>query len=397
MRHTLLLLSCLCSFFVLAQKKQKIQKNYDLVDAKMDKMPAEYNQSMDNISDYIKSNFQTESDRIRAVFYWTANNISYDADNMFEVKFDESLQDRIVRTFKAQKGTCFDYANIFNQLATSIGIKSVVVNGYTKWNKVKVDNLSHSWNAARIDNKWYLFDPTWGSGYVINGMFTRRLDNNNFKVDPELMINTHMPFDYLWQLREYPITNQEFIEGVYAGDDAKQKFDYANEIIRFESLPKMEQLLEVSQRIEKGGMKNQHISQAFLHAKTAWRNENEREKGKKYTEIIDQYNRANSQLNDFIHYRNKQFQPLVSDEEIKRKIQEPIDSLIKCQEVLSDFEKEVSSANKSNVENLRKTISQTLERAEEHLKFVNLYLTKPALIRKTMFYKIVQRPKVVNN
>ncbi|MEN9909756.1 MAG: hypothetical protein RLZZ540_2905 [Bacteroidota bacterium] len=397
MRHTLLFLSCLCSFFVLAQKKQKIQKNYDLIDAKMDKMPAEYNQSMDSIGNYIKSNFQTESERVRAVFYWTANTISYDADNMFEVKFDESLQDRIERAFKAQKGNCFDYSNIFNQLATSVGIKSVVVNGYTKWNKVKVDNLSHSWNAARIDNKWYLFDPTWGSGYVVNGIFTRRLDDKHFKVDPELMINTHMPFDYLWQLREYPITNQEFMDGVYAGEDTKQKFDFVKEIARFDSLPKVEQLLEVSQRIEKGGMRNQHISQAFVHAKTAWRNENEREKGNKYTEIINQFNKANGQLNDFIHFRNKQFQPIVPDQEIKRKIQEPIDSLIICQKTLSDFEKEVSSANKPNVENLKKAISQTLERADEHLKFVNLYLTKPILVRKTMFYKVVQRPKVVHN
>ncbi|MBA0882550.1 transglutaminase domain-containing protein [Flavobacterium undicola] len=397
MRHTLLLLSCLCSFFVLAQKKQKIQKNYDLVDTKMDKMPAEYNQSMDSIGNYIKSNFQTESERVRAVFYWTANSISYDADNMFEVKFDESLQDRITRAFKAQKGNCFDYSNIFNQLATVVGIKSVVVNGYTKWNKVKVDNLSHSWNAARIDNKWYLFDPTWGSGYVVNGIFTRRLDDKHFKVDPELMINTHMPFDYLWQLREYPITNQEFMDGVYAGDESKQKFDFVKEIARLDSLPKVEQLLEVSQRIEKGGMRNQHISQAFVHAKTAWRNENEREKGNKYTEIINQFNKANSQLNDFIHFRNKQFQPIVPDQEIKRKIQEPIDSLIICQKTLSDFEKEVSSANKPSVENLKKAISQTLERAEEHLQFVNLYLTKPALVRKTMFYKVVQRPKVVHN
>lgn len=397
MRNILLLLSCFCCFFVLAQKKQKVQKNYDLIDAKMDKMPSDFNQSMDDISKYIKTNFETESDRIRAVYYWTVKTISYDVDNMFEVKFDEKLQDRIARAFNDKKGVCFDYANIFNQLATSVGIKSVVVNGYTKWNKVKVDNLSHSWNAARIDDKWYLFDPTWGSGYVVNGIFTRRPDDKHFKVDPELMINTHMPFDYLWQLREYPISNQEFIEGVYTGDDAKQKFDYANEIIRFESLPRIDQLKEVSDRIEKGGMRNQHISQAFVYAKTAWRNENEREKGKKYTEIIDQFNRVNRQLNDFIHYRNKQFQPLVSDEEIKRKIQEPIDSLIKCQEVLSDFEKEVSSANKSSVENLRKTISQTLERANEHLQFVNLYLTKPILVRKTMFYKVVQRPKVVNN
>lgn len=363
----------------------------------MDQMPVGFNQSMDSISDYIKTNFQTESDRIRAVFYWTTKTISYDADNMFEVKFDESLKDRIERAFNNQKGNCFDYASIFNQLATNLGIKSMVVSGYTKWNKIKVDNLSHAWNAARIENTWYLFDPTWGSGYVINGIFTRRQDDKHFKVDPEMMINTHMPFDYLWQFRNYPITNQEFMEGVYAGDDAKQRFDFVKEIARFESLPKVNQLLEVSQRIEKGGMKNQHISQAFVHAKTAWRNENEREKGNQYGWIIDQFNAANRQLNDFIHYRNKQFQPIVSDEEIKRKIEEPKYNLIKCQEALSDFEKEANIANKSNIESLKKAISQTLERTEEHLKFVNLYLTKPALVRKTMFYKIVQKPKMVNN
>lgn len=389
----LLLLTCFCSIFVLAQKKQKIQKNHDLIDVKMDNMPEAYAQSIDSVSNYIKSNFATESDRIRAVFYWTVHTISYDADNMFEVKFDENLQDRIARAFNDKKGNCFDYANIFNQLANRLGIKSMVVNGYTKWNKIKVDNLSHSWNAARIDNKWYLFDPTWGSGYVIDGIFTRRLDNKHFKVDPEIMINSHMPFDYLWQFREYPINNQEFMDGVYSGDETKQKFDYANEIIRFESLLKVEQLLEVSQRIEKGGMKNQHVSQAFVHAKTAWKNENEREKRRKFSDIINKRNEANKQLNDFIYYKNKLFQPIIPDEEIKKMIQEPRDKIIKCQQELAFFEKTATYVNKTGVDNLKKSIELVLVSAEEQLKFVNAYLAKPILDRKTLFYKPMSKTK----
>lgn len=395
MRYFFLLLSCFCSFLVLGQKKQKIQKNYNLIDAKMDKMPVGFAQSMDSISTYIENNFQTESDKIRAVFYWTAKTISYDADNMFEVKFDESLQERISRAFNTQKGNCFDYASIFNQLANAVGVKSLVISGYTKWNKVRIDNLSHAWNAARIDNKWYLFDPTWGSGYVINGVFTRRLNNDNFKVDPEMMINTHMPFDYLWQFLNHPLTNQEFMDGVY--DDAKENFDFEKEIVRYESLPRVEQLLEVSQRIEKGGMKNQHISQAFVHAKTAWRNEDQRTKGNKYSEIIDQFNQANKEFNEFLHYRNKQFQPIVPDEEIRKKIEEPKAKMLKCQEALSEFEKIAGPANKMGIDNLKKTIVKALERTEEHLQFVNSYLTKPNLVRKTMFYKTVQKPKMVSN
>ncbi|MEL1239608.1 transglutaminase domain-containing protein [Flavobacterium flavipallidum] len=394
MRATFLLFLCLCSFSVFPQKKQKIQNNYDSIDEVMDKMPADYNQSMDAIAKYISYNFQSEPDRIRAVYYWTTKTISYDVDNMFEVKFDEKLQDRIARAFADKKGVCFDYASIFNQLANSVGVKSFVISGYTKWNKVKVDNLTHAWNAARVDNKWYLFDPTWGSGFVLNGIFTRRLDDKNFKVDPELMINTHMPFDYLWQLKDFPITNQEFIEGVYS-DDKKQKFDFVNEIEKFENEPKLQQLYVVAQRIEKGGMKNQHIAQAFVHAKTAWRNESERDKGKQYSEIVEQFNRANQSLNDFIHYRNKQFQPLVADAEIKRKIQEPRDGFVKCQEVLLDFEKSLSSeANKTSITNLREAISKRLENAEMHLQFVNNYLAKAVPARKMMFYnKIVMKPK----
>lgn len=393
MKSFFLLFCCFCSFFVLAQKKQKVHHNYDVVDTKMDKMPATYAQSMETVSNYIKDNFVTEPERIRAVFYWTAKTISYDVDNMFEVKFEEKLQDRTERAFENKKGVCFDYANIFSQLANAVGIKSVVISGYTKWNKIKIDNLSHAWNGARIDNKWYLFDPTWGSGYVLNGVFTRRLDDKNFMVDPEIMINTHMPFDYLWQFRSYPISNQEFMEGVYLGDDQKQKFDYAKELERFESLPKLERLYEVAQRIEKGGMKNQHIAQAYIHAKTAWKNENEREKGKQFTEIVNKFNRANRQLNDFINYRNKQFQPLVSDDELKRKILNPRDSLIECRETLFEFEKNSSSANKSNVDNLKEAITKRLEKSEEYLQFVNAYLSKTQSTRKTMFYKVVTKTR----
>ncbi len=154
-------------------------------------------------------------------------------------------------------------------------------------------------------------------------------------------------------------------------------------------------MFEVAQRIEKGGMKNQHISQAYVHAKTAWRNESERENGKQYGEIVSQFNRANHQLNDFINYRNKQFQPMVSDVEIKKRIQEPIDSLIKCRERLFEFEKSLSNVNnKSNVNNLKEAIAKRLEKSEEYLQFVNSYLSKPISVRRTMFYTTVVRKRV---
>ncbi|PRZ24989.1 transglutaminase domain-containing protein [Flavobacterium granuli] len=380
MRHTLLLLSCFCSFFVLAQKKQKIQNNYDLIDAKMDKMPLAYAQSMDSVSHYIKSNFETESDKIRAVFYWTANTISYDTENMFLVNFEEKPQDRVVKILNTKKGICVDYANVFKEIANLLGMKTFVVQGYVKTNGV-VNNLAHVWNAAKIDDKWYLFDPTWGSGYVINGVFTRRINNEYFKADPEIMINTHMPFDYLWQFREYPIGNQEFINGVYLGDDTKQKFDFVNEIIRLESLSRVDQCKESIVRIEKGGMKNQHVSQAYISKKRElmFEEDNVRrvkfEKVQaKFREVANQFSMSIVQLNNFIDYRNKRFQPPLPDKEIKRMIQEPIDRLLDTKDSILYLEENIDEQNRVNLEGLKSSIAQTLERSDKHLQFVKTYL-----------------------
>lgn len=376
----LLLLTCCCSIFVLAQKNQKNQNNYDLIDVKMDKMPVAYAQSMDSVSNYIKSNFETESDRIRAVFYWTANTISYDTENMFLVNFEEKPQDRVVKTLNIKKGICIDYANVFKEIANLLGMKTFVIQGYVKTNGV-VNNLAHVWNASKIDNKWYLFDPTWGSGYVINGVFTRRINNEYFKVDPEIMINSHMPFDYLWQFRDYPITNQEFIEGVYLGDDAKQKFDFVNEIARLESLSRVEQCKESIVRIEKGGMKNQHVSQAYINKKRElmFEEDNVRrvkfEKVQaKFREVANQFSMSIIELNKFVDYRNKRFQPSLPDKEIKRMLQEPIDRLSNTKDSILYLEENIDEQNRANLNNLKRSIAQALDSAGGHLQFVNAYL-----------------------
>jgi tagatose-1,6-bisphosphate aldolase non-catalytic subunit AgaZ/GatZ len=48
--------------------------------------------STDAIADYINAHFQTEDNKIRAVFYWTASNISYDVDKMVALNNKEALE-----------------------------------------------------------------------------------------------------------------------------------------------------------------------------------------------------------------------------------------------------------------------------------------------------------------
>jgi hypothetical protein len=139
--------------------------------------------------------FQRE--KTRAIFAWIAGNIEYDVINMFALNFSEDTTAKIARALQTRKGICENYATLFTAVCNAAGIESVVVEGYTK-QRGFTDYIPHAWSAARLDGAWYLFDPTWGSGYIEKGQFTRKMNDGYFKATPESFIATHMPFDYLW-------------------------------------------------------------------------------------------------------------------------------------------------------------------------------------------------------
>lgn len=381
MKNTLLFLSFFLHFLSFGQVKDHSL----LIDKKIASIPFEKTQNTADIAHFINSNFKTETEKMRAVFYWTATNIRYDIASISSVPTQETPQDRINKTLKTRKGVCADYSLIFNEIANLVSIKSFVVHGYTKQNG-KINNLSHAWCAAKIDSKWYLFDPTWGAGSVNNNAFTQKLNNKYFKVNPEQMIASHMPFDYLWQLLNNPITHQEFIEGKTSTN--KNRYDFSSEIAKYESLPSKDQLFETAQRIEKNGIKNQLILNAYNHAKKSWTVERDNATNAKYNQIVSDFNEAINELNDFVYYRNNKFKPHLPDEEIKAMIQIPNEKFKKCQEFIYKIGG-TNSENANNINNLRKQIADALAQSEMHLQFVNKYLSKSTLVRKTMFSKII--------
>ncbi|WP_278034740.1 transglutaminase domain-containing protein [Flavobacterium nitratireducens] len=133
------------------------------IDTKISKIPVELSKSTTGIAQFINDHFKSDNEKIRAVFYWTATNISYDVANMNNPNQFQTSQEKIENTLNTKKGVCIHYAEVFNDIARKVGIQSEIIYGYTKQHG-KIDQLSHAWSAAKIDNKWFVFDPTWGSG-----------------------------------------------------------------------------------------------------------------------------------------------------------------------------------------------------------------------------------------
>lgn len=379
-RIKFLVFSLLFSLFSIGQAPA----SYTSIDTRMSEIPKHLTSSTSSIANYINSNFKTDDDKIRAIYYWTASNISYNVDNMYAVATTESIGNKIIKTLKSRTGTCGDYAAVFTDVANKVGVNTVIISGYTKQNG-KVDALSHVWCASFIGNKWYLFDPTWASGYVDKGRFYKKMEDTYFKVSPSTMIATHMPFDNLWQFLNFPITNQEFYAGISQIDKSKKRFDFQAEIANYNQLAEVDQLLSATDRIEKNGVKNELIKKAIAYNRKKVDYLKESKSIADLNYIINLYQEGVTELNVFINYRNKQFKPLNSDAEIKKMIISPNNKLEYCQELLNNLER-VGASNTSNINKIKKSLQETVRMARQHEAFIFNYLSKPIKARESLFY-----------
>jgi len=362
------------------------QDRYALIDSKMSKIPLSATATSKGIADYIAANFKSENEKLRASFFWVAANIRYDVTNMEHIEFSDTSEQKIHKTLTTRKGVCIHYAELFNAIVSQLGFESEIIEGYTK-QYGKVASLSHAWCAVKSEGKWWLFDPTWGSGTVNNGVFAKKLNNFYFKTPSKAMLETHMPFDYLWQLSRYPISNAEFISGKVAVNPAKPVFNFADEIEKLKQKTEEIKLFECIARVEANGVSTKLIKDYFENKKHELSGKRNNQAVEKLNLIVEESNAATAMFNDFIFYRNKKFKPTLPDDTIREMIVAPKEKVLKCQKDL-DRIGTVDEQNRATVMAFRKNLTELLLQIEEQEKFVNEYLSKGKLARKSMFSKV---------
>lgn len=357
---------------------------YSYVDNKMASIPLDSTTTTSRIANYITSNFRSQDEKIRAVYYWVTNNISYDVANMYQPNNMDSPQIKISNALKTRKGVCIHYAEVFSEIANKVGVKTYIVGGYTR-QFGELSKIGHAWNASQVDGKWFLFDATWGAGSIDgNNKFVEKPNNTYFKRDPERMIATHMPFDYLWQLLSQPLTNNEFISGKIDTTKPKVSFDYKAEIAKYEALTDAEKALEASKRIEKNGLVNNMIKENFELKKNEFTVRNQNKNVEKLIAISADFNEAIRDLNEFIFFRNKKFKPAQTDEALQKMIKDVRVKMEKCRDDVYKIGT-LSPENAGNLNSLKKAILDGIEKTKENEDFLKEYLSKGLVGRKLMF------------
>jgi transglutaminase/protease-like cytokinesis protein 3 len=370
---------------IIAQKSVVVNE-YAAIDKKALFIPDSLTNTPPKIADYINLNFKTENEKVRAAFIWVASNIQYDIENMYSLNFYEKKEEKISKSLRTRKGICENYASLFTEICNNVGIKSTVIEGYTKQNG-KTDYLPHAWSGALIDNTWFLFDPTWGSGYVNAGKFIKKINNEYYKVNPNTLIKSHMPFDYLWQFLNYTITYQEFQDSKILPNKNKTFFKFNDSIQAYEKLNHIEQLESTAYRIEKNGIKNSMVFDRYQHIKIEIEHDKQNQKVNLYNSAVVDYNQSIKNFNDFIEYRNKQFIPKKSDSEIQFMFDK---STNKLNEAKNKLAKIINSDE--NTVKMMQQISTSIEEMDikinEQKEWLKQYFSKSKSGRKSMFYKV---------
>ena len=190
-------------------------QDFSSVDEHARSLPRSKASSVEKLAQHLCSPFSSETQKVRAIYVWMAENIRYSTATVTSRSL--TVEQRLKRqeperVLQRKNAVCEGYANLFEALCEEAGLHSLVVTGRTKLPNGRVAPVGHAWNMVRADGQWHLLDVTWGAGGVDgrNGKYVKSLSDEFFLSDPVAFVQHHLPHDPLFQLLPEAVGFQTF-------------------------------------------------------------------------------------------------------------------------------------------------------------------------------------------
>lgn len=229
------LLFCILSFIsvsVRAQYTDIAHANFTQADSIADLYSGFSLKDLRKLSYVLTTHLFSEEEKFRAIYKWVCNNIDYDyflflqhkqKENKFKTQeeidaWNKKFSARVFKNLVSNhKTVCTGYAYLVRELANHAGLNCKIIDGYGRTTQANIrgaGNANHSWNAVRLNNKWYLCDATWSSGAFDAGLnYIKKFDESYFLSDPAIFVRNHYPLDSAWMLLNHKQTLKEFLNG----------------------------------------------------------------------------------------------------------------------------------------------------------------------------------------
>ena len=163
--------------------------------------------NLPHLAHKLTARLDTDVEKYRAIYYWVCHTIkgneslvSRNTKKLYKYRNDPKALENwklqfkkevYLRLLKDKETLCTGYSLLVKTLSNLAGLECEIIQGYNTLNSKKISDPNapnHSWNAVKIDGKWYLSDATWSSGYTdISTMkFIFDYDDTYFLMSPIL-------------------------------------------------------------------------------------------------------------------------------------------------------------------------------------------------------------------
>jgi hypothetical protein len=234
MKRLLLILIICIGFTALSQ-----QSDFNTIDfKKADSISELYNytalKNLPVLTHNLTFHLDSDVEKFRAIYKWVCFNIEGDYgfymkttrkrkkfknDSLAFTNWNKTLQKKVFKQLvDNQKTICSGYAYLIKELAALSGIECEIVNGYSRSPSSQIGELgvaNHSWNAVKLNNKWYLVDATLASGFfnVDENKFVKNYNDGYFLASSEQFSKSHFPLDSKWLFLDEAIDSNQFVNG----------------------------------------------------------------------------------------------------------------------------------------------------------------------------------------
>jgi Transglutaminase-like superfamily len=213
--HTLVLVAALMIQGFTAQAQQP-KTDFKVVDDFVKTVGPLDTLNAGTISFILTKNFPDPKDKVRAIFNWITQHISFDLKAGRNNDNEKISTDLIL---KNRKTNAAGYAALFQDMCSVVKIRCLTVDGYAKYNTEQInekpDELNHTWAVVQLGQSpdtWFYVDPAWGSGYTNDKMtiYTKAYNDDYFFADRAIFNLQHYPDNSAWQLGPGPKSEDAF-------------------------------------------------------------------------------------------------------------------------------------------------------------------------------------------
>lgn len=129
----------------------------------------------------LTAGLSNDRDKAKEIYKFVAEHVAYDVQKAENDIFN--IGDSALTALHSGVGICQDYAFLAVALLRAIGMESNFIEGDA--------GERHAWVEVKVDGEWIVMDPTWGAGYVHEGVFHFHYNEDYFDPDPAFLADTH--------------------------------------------------------------------------------------------------------------------------------------------------------------------------------------------------------------